>query len=223
MATAKEQVQTKMTIGPVRFSYAFLYKPRPGKKPGQKAKYTSAILIPKTDAKIVEPVTNLLKILLAQAKQLHGGKLPPGFKKPWKDGDAVDDDGDRVHDDVYAGMFFFNASGDNAPGVLKRIKKDGKIVNVEIEEDRRDKEIYSGMWGYVAVNFYIYGKPGDEFSGIGVGLNHVLKTKDDTRLSGNGSAEDAFNELDIPATELLGSDDDDDLLGGNADEDDLLG
>lgn len=55
-------------------------------------------------------------------------------------------------------------------------------------------DFYSGCWGAAVVNFYPYNTSGN--MGVAVGLNNVIKTRDDERLGGGGrTAEADFGDM----------------------------
>ncbi|MBR5878844.1 MAG: DUF2815 family protein, partial [Akkermansia sp.] len=69
-----------------------------------------------------------------------------------------------------------------------RVLDAGKVVEALDSED-----FYSGCWGAASVNFFPYDSNGNK--GVGVGLNNVIKTRDDERLSGGSSAEADFGDM----------------------------
>ena len=115
-----------------------------------------------------------------------GGKEPKKLDLPLRDGDT-----DKEDDDVYADHFFINAKATTRPGVIDRDKS--PIVDEE--------EMYSGVWAVVSVTFFPYDVSGNR--GVAVGLNNVMKYKDDTRLGGRSSAESDFAEIDTEDDEDL--------------------
>ena len=58
-----------------------------------------------------------------------------------------------------------------------------------------EDEIYSGMWALVSVTFFGYDVSGNR--GVAVGLNNVMKYKDDERLGGRSSADSDFADIDM--------------------------
>jgi hypothetical protein len=190
-----EQANTKLTIGEVRFSYLTVFEPRTA--PGNtQAKYSATLLIPKSDTKTITAIVTMVKRLAGEAQQKNGGKLPPGFKNPMRDGDEKDPlTGNFVHNDEYRGHYFLRANSVQKPSVVDTSRQ--PIMDAT--------KAYSGMWGYAALNFFVYlPRPGVPSSGIGVGLNHVMKTKDDTPFAGRESAEDAFKDVQITGDSLAG-------------------
>jgi hypothetical protein len=55
------------------------------------------------------------------------------------------------------------------------------------------EDFYSGCWGAVTLNFFPYDSKGNK--GVGAGLNNVIKTRDDERLSGGSSADADFGDM----------------------------
>jgi hypothetical protein len=178
-------MDTKKTIGPVRFSYAFVWKPK--KNDDGTEKYSVSILWSKKDTKITKMVKAGIKAAIeadANGKRKLKGRTK-GIKDPLRDGDI-----DREGDGAYEGMYFMTANSDRPPGIVKytgRGEEPEKIVD--------EREFYSGCHGYVSVNFFAFNEKGN--SGIAVGLNHIMKVKDGDPLSGGGTAEAAFADIEI--------------------------
>ena len=84
-------------------------------------------------------------------------------------------------------MYYFNCSSNNAPGV--RVKDElGSVVEALDEGD-----FYSGCYGAVTVNLFPYAASGN--TGVGVGLNNVIKLRDGEKLAGGRSADADFADL----------------------------
>ena len=176
---------TQITIGPGRFSYAWVFKPK--KNDDGTEKYSVSFLWPKTDKKTTAAVKKAIEAAIeadANGKRKLKGKTK-GIKLPMRDGDT-----DREGDGAYEGMYFFTANSSTQPGIVDRDKQ-------EILDPRDFK---SGDHGYVAVNFYAFGEKGN--LGIAVGLNHIMKSKNGVALTGSGqTAESAFEDIEIEDTE----------------------
>ena len=71
--------------------------------------------------------------------------------------------------------------------------------------------VYSGCYGKVTLNLYPYSKAGN--TGIGVGLNNVLKTRDGDNLGGRVSGEVDFADEFNDDTSFPGFSEEEDLLG----------
>ncbi len=178
----KEQSLTKVTTGKVRLSYASVWHPTAVEEGGEK-QYSSALLISKDDTLTLGRIQKAVDHLTAEAKKKYGGKLPPKFKLPLRDGDD-----EKPDDDNYGGMMFLNAKSKNRPGIVgleKDTKGDYKPIT---DED----EVYSGCFARVSLNLYLYDTKGNK--GIGVGLNNIQKVKDGDPLAGKSRPEDDFAE-----------------------------
>lgn len=188
MAVSTNQT-TKVVTGEVRLSYAHLFEPHAVEE-GQQAKYSTAILIPKSDKKTIARIEKAIEaaIQAGRSKLEKNGKIPANLKKPLRDGDE-----ERPDQEEYAGHYFLNASSLTRPGVVD--KHLNKIIDSE--------EVYSGCYARVSINFYAFSVSGNR--GIACGLNNVQKLRDGDYLGGRSRAEDDFDVVE--------SDDDDDLLG----------
>lgn len=176
----KKISDTSARLGEVRFSFAYVFNPRKNKE-GEEDKYSVCVMIPKSDTATL----NLLKDIIAAAEQKGktskwGGKLPAKRSNPLRDGDE-EEKGEEFED-----MMFFNCSSTKAPGI--RVLDDGKLVEALDEDD-----FYSGCWGAVTVNAFPFDSNGNK--GVGLGLNNLLKTRDDERLAGGSTAEEDFGDL----------------------------
>lgn len=174
----------KVVFGPCRLSYTHLFHPY--SVDGGDGKYQTNVLIPKSEKKTVEA----LKKAIETAKGMGvtgkwGGKEPKKLDEPLHDGDDKDDE-------VYRDNYYVNAKCKTHPGVTDR--HHNPITDEE--------EMYSGVWAYVSVTFFPYDTNGNR--GIAVGLNNVMKFKDDDSLGGRASADSDFSEI-------KDDDDDDDL------------
>lgn len=172
---------TNIRIGEVRFSYAHVFEPRQSDNGGD-AKYSVCVLWPKTDKAITDLVNKAINEAKEKGKTSKwGGKIPANCKSPVRDGDI-----DREDDPTYEGMYFLNCSSKTKPGV--RVLENGKVVEALDTED-----FYSGCRGAVTINFFPYDSSGNK--GVGVGLNNVIKTRDDERLAGGATADQDFSDL----------------------------
>lgn len=173
-------METSKTLGPGRFSYAFVWKPKTNDDGTEK--YSVAFLWPKTDKKttrmVKEGITAAIEADQNGKKKLKG--KTKGLKLPLRDGDEA-----REGDGAYEGMYFITANSDTQPGI---VDKNGKPIT-----DQR--KFYSGCEGYISVNFFAFNNKGN--AGIAVGLNHVMKSKDGEPLSGGPTIEHAFKGITI--------------------------
>ena len=171
-------------IGPVRFSFLNVFEPRAMPNSDDK-KYSVCCMIPQSDKKLMNAVQS--DIQEAVKVSLENNKFPkskvPMLKYPLRDGTAECKTGQRGAE--FDGFSFFNCTSKNMPG----------IVDADRNPILDPNEFWSGCWGYVDVNFFGYNTSGNV--GIGVGLNNIMKWKEDERLDGRKSADAAF--ADVPA------------------------
>lgn len=173
---------TSMVIGPVRLSYTHLFQPYAMPGSTEPGKYMTVVLIPKGEKKVLEAIDKCMEAAKrAGITSKWGGREPKSLDTPLRDGD------DR-EDEVFHGHYYFNAKCKTRPGVVDKHR--APIVDEE--------EIYSGVWAYVSVSFFPYDV--NVKRGIAVGLNNVMKFKDDDRLGGRSSAESDFADID-PVTD----------------------
>lgn len=173
-------MSTQITTGKVRLSYAHLFE-AVAIQEGQPKKYSTAILIPKTDKATLKAIENAVKAASEKDKAKWGGKIPTGptFKLPLRDGDE-----EKPDDENYEGMMFLNASSTKMPKVVDRNKQE--ILDSE--------EVYSGCFARVVLNFYGFNV---QSKGIAAGLQAVQKLEDGDRLGGGGvDIDTAFGDLD---------------------------
>lgn len=177
--------QTKVITGEVRFSYAHVFEPS-SMNEGETKKYSVALIIPKKDKATVAKIEKAIASALEAGKSKFGGKIPPVWKNPLRDGDL-----ERPDDAVYENAFFINANSTTKPGV----------VDEDVQAIIDPSEFYSGCYGRASINFYAFNVSGNK--GVAAGLNNLQKLKDGDRLSGGPSATDDFGSEDF------GSEDDD--------------
>lgn len=151
---------------------------------GQEAKYSCQVMIPKEDTETIKLMKQAMKNVFEKAKsdKLKGVKTP---KTSLRDGDEeTNDDGESK----VPGHYFINVSSNKKPVVVKR--KNG--VNVETEDPN---DIYSGVYGYVSMNFYAYNTNGNK--GISAGLNNILTTGKGEMFGGGTTVAEDFGDLEI--------------------------
>jgi len=177
---------TTLRVGEVRFSYVYVMAPHKSAQDG-KEKYSIQILLPKDDRLAKAMIDSAVEAAVENGiTSKWNGKRPVAakLKLPVRDGDEEYPD-----DPTYHNMWFFNATAnaDRRPGVC--ILEMGELV-APMEMD----DIYSGCWGAAVINFYPYSVSGN--TGVAVGLNNVIKTRDDERLGGGKrSVETDFGDL----------------------------
>lgn len=167
---------TKVVTGKVRFSYAYVWESR-AMEGSDRAKYSVSILIPKTDSATLSRVKEAIDTALKEGIAKLGGKIPPTWKNPLRDGDT-----ERPGNPEYAGHMFVNANSDNRPG----------IVDANLNPIIEKEDFYSGCYGRASISFYVYNKNGNK--GVACGLNNLQKLADGERLAGGSSAEEDFGQ-----------------------------
>lgn len=179
-----KKTDTNIRIGECRFGYVNMLTPKANK--AGEMKYSLQILIPKANTQAKQFIDEAIEA--AKQKGVYtrwNGKMPvpAKLKLPLRDGDEEYPD-----DDTYKGMWFMNASSSekNKPGV--RVLENGQMYEALDTDD-----CYSGMWGAVTVNMYPFNNDGS--TGIAVGVNNLLKTRDGDRLAGGTSADSDFADL----------------------------
>lgn len=183
-------IGTKVVFGPCRLSYVYVFeKYNPENKPDG-GKYMASVLIPKTEKQTLAAVRKAIEEARREAVvKKWGGKEPKKIDLPLRDGD------DREKDiEDYEGHFYLNAKTSTRPGL---VGKDRQPITDE-------EEIYSGVWAYVSVSFFGYSASGN--TGVGCGLNNIMKFKDGDRMGGWVSPGSDFEGVDPEADT-----DDDDL------------
>ncbi len=173
MANRNNTVQTRFTTGKARLTYAFLWKPRNSSEDGddQKGKkFSTSLLIPKTDQQTLDRFNLALQhaLALGQQKGFWGAALPSNFKVPLRDGDAEC----AEKGEEYAGHWFLNASSTRRP----------QIVDINRNDIWEEGDVYSGCYARVCINLFPFNQRGNR--GIGCGLEAVQKICDGEALGG---------------------------------------
>ncbi|CAM4182895.1 DUF2815 family protein [Paenibacillus alkaliterrae] len=178
---------TKVVTGTVRLSYTHVFTPQ--SIDGGDEKYSTAILIPKSDKVTLQKIKAAVDAAKEQGKSKWGGKIPANAKTPLRDGDE-----ERPDDEAYAGHFFLNASSKNKPGVAKKVGRtpEGKPKFAEITDTT---EVYSGCYAKVSLNFYPFDAKGNR--GVAAGLNNIVKVQDGDFLGGRSSLNDDFSDTEF--------------------------
>lgn len=153
----------KVVTGEVRLSYVNLFEPKAIAE-GQTPKYSTTLLIDKSDKATVKLIENAIQDVIANSQDILKGTK--GLKTPLRDGDEEKDSLE------YENHFFMNASSKQAP----------MVVDEDRQEVINSREVYSGCYGRVSMNFFAYNQAGNK--GVGVALNAVQKTRDGESLGG---------------------------------------
>lgn len=160
-----------------RFSYVNLVEAKlaPG---ATTPKFGMSVIIPKSNKKTIRAIEDAISAAEEAGRDKFGKKWV-AKKLPLRDGDK------EREDEAYADSFFLNANSNNRPG----------MVDKKVQPILDPKEIKSGDWGNVSLNFYPFNVNGN--AGIAVGLNHVQKVKDGEPLGSVSNAQDDFDEVEF--------------------------
>lgn len=169
-----------------RISYAHVWEPaRIAKDPKSPLKYSLSVIIEKSDKEQIDRITKAINAAYAigmastKATQSLKGIDPKRMEMPFKD---ADQDFKKKDDEVYKGKYFISCKSDTQPRVLD-----------ERKEEMIDKtKFYSGCYAYVSINFFPFNNVA---SGIGAGLNNIMKIADGVALGGKQSAEVDFADI----------------------------
>ncbi len=172
------------TISEVRLSYCNLFKPVA--RPGQDAKYSSTLLIPKANAAAKAALDQGINAAIEKGVGAKwNGQRPPRIDICLHDGDGPRPSDGAPYGPECRGMWVLTASAseDHKPFVV-----DGSL-NPIIDP----RAMYSGVWANVCVSFYAYNSNGKK--GIGCGLIGVQKLRDDEPLGSTVTAESVFSAI----------------------------
>jgi hypothetical protein len=165
---AVKSTKIKFVTGKVRFSFAHVFEP--AETLNGTMKYSSMILIPKSDKDTITRFNKAFEECKAANANYFGGTVPKVLKGGLRDGAT------EREDDLYADYYFINASGNEKPGV----------VDADLNPIIDPSEFYSGCYGRASITFYPYDVSGSK--GIAAGLNNVQKLEDGEKFNGATSA-----------------------------------
>lgn len=177
---------THVVTGKARLSYAHLFQPFANNQ-GQEPKYSTTILVPKTDTQTKALIDAAVEAAKAAGASKWGGAIPPQLNICVHDGDgARPSDGVPFGEECH-GHWVFTASSKQPP----------KVVDTQLQPILDPNEMYSGCYARVSVDFFAYNSNGRK--GIGCGLQNVQKLADGAPLGNRTSAEDDFGAPAAPA------------------------
>jgi hypothetical protein len=178
---------TNVTTGKVRLSYAHLFQPYAA-KPGQEAKFSTTLLIPKSDVATKQRIDVAIQAAIeAGIPKAWGGIRPPQLAIPIHDGDGPRPSDGMPFGEECRGHWVMTASS----------KQQQAVVDLGLNPIIDQSEVYSGMYARVNVNFFPYN---NTKKGIGCSLGPVQKLEDGEPLGGGRiSPEQAFG-APIPPT-----------------------
>lgn len=176
-----------ITIDNVRLSYCNLFQPRaPYNNPNGDPKFSCTILVPKTNTEAKAKIdASIQQAIEAGVSKTWGGVRPPQPNICVHDGDGVKPSDGSPYGEECKGMWVFTASS--------KADRPPFVVDGQVQKIIDPTQVYSGMWANVNVTFFAYNSAGKK--GIGCGLNGVQKLRDDTPLSGQVTAEEAFKPV----------------------------
>lgn len=177
---------TSVTTDRVRLSYVHLFQPY-ANQPGQEPKYSTTILIPKSDTATMQRVNAAIEAAIQKGvATAWSGARPPQPAIPIWDGDGVRKNGDPFGPEC-KGHWVLTASS----------KQLQSVVDLQMNPIIDQTQVYSGMFARVHLNFFPYANSGNR--GVGAGLGPVQKVSDGEPLGGKISAEQAFGGSPAPA------------------------
>ncbi|RAK21114.1 uncharacterized protein DUF2815 [Anoxybacillus vitaminiphilus] len=178
------QNPTRVVTGEVRFSYVNLLKPRENQFGGE-PKYSVTILLPKSDVMTKQKIDAAIQAAKEIGKQkCWSGVIPPVVAIPIYDGDGVRPSDGMPFGEECKGHWVFTATS--------KVDQPPKIVDIHLNPIMDPTEIYSGMYGRIAVNFAPYNQAGKKGIGCYISTN-VQKTRDGEPLGAAApAAEDDF-------------------------------
>lgn len=172
---------TKVVTGKVRLSYCHLFEAYANAEHGGDPKYSTVILVPKTDKATINKIKAAQQAALELGKSSKfNGSIPKMWKNTFRDGD---EEADLDKNPEYAGHMFMTVSNKTKPGVV-----DGQL-NPILDQT----ELYSGCYARVSINAFAFNVSGNK--GVSFGLNHVQKLGDGEPLGSFTKPEDDFDEV----------------------------
>lgn len=170
--------KTKVITGTnIRLSYFHGWEPVSIN--GGAEKYSTAVLIPKSDKKTIDAIEKAIDAAIEEGIAKFGGKKPnkASIKLPLRDGDIERDD------EAYKGHYFINANSTTPP----------QIVDQRVQSILERSQVYSGCYARVSINFYAFNSNGNK--GVAAGLGNIQFVRDGEPLGGQVSASDEFETL----------------------------
>lgn len=177
----QQAISTEVVTGEVRLSYVHLCQP--SARPGQDPKYSTTILLPKSDVATKQRIDAAINAAIQQGvAEKWNGVRPPVLAIPIHDGDGTRPSDGMPFGAECKGHWVFTASA-NAT-------RQPEVVDLNMNPIINQTEIYSGMYARVAIRFFPYHNNGKK--GVGCGLGPVQKMRDGEALAGGMSAAQAF-------------------------------
>lgn len=182
----KELMPTLGIVGPCRFSYMHVFRPRKNELSNEE-EYSVVLLIPKEpNEKCPDPKENIDGVakMIKQAAAFKFGEAEKKYDRPMKDGDA---EGPNGEDPKHPGYWYLRAkAGVDYPPVLIGGDREKVVGGWE-----------SGDWGKAKVNFYAYDFKGRK--GVSCGLRAIQFLYHDERFGAVTDPVSVANEFDTVA------------------------
>lgn len=177
-------MSTRIVTGEARFSFVHLLQPRESQYGGE-AKYSVTVLVPKTDTATKARIDAAIEAAKEKGRvEKWNGVIPPVVATPVYDGDGVRPSDGQPFGDECKGHWVFTATS--------KVTEPPKIVDANINPIIDATEVYSGMYGRIAVNFAPYANAGKKGIGAYIATN-IQKTRDGEPLGATDpSAESDF-------------------------------
>jgi hypothetical protein len=176
------QNPTRVVTGEVRFSYVNLLKPRASQFGGEE-KFSVTILVPKSDIATKQAIDAAIEAAKEIGKkEKWNGVIPPVLAIPIHDGDGVRPSDGMPFGEECKGHWVFTATS--------KADQPPKIVDINLNPILDPTEVYSGMYGRIAVNFAPYNSAGKKGIGVYISTN-VQKTRDGEPLGASAPAAEA--------------------------------
>ena len=175
---------TRIITGEVRFSFVNLLRPRENQYGGE-PKYSVTILVPKTDVQTKQNIDNAIEAAKQLGKSKHwNGVIPPMVAIPVYNGDGVKPSDGMPFGEECKGHWVFSAS--------TKVDQPPKVVDLQANPIMDATQVYSGMYGRIAINFGPYAQAGKKGIGAYISTN-VQKTRDGEPLG--ASAPEATSDF----------------------------
>lgn len=173
------QVVTTVTTGEARLSFVHLFQAH-ANKPGQEPKFSTTILIPKSDTATMQRIYAAIESAIQKGVQTAWkGARPPQPKTPIWDGDGVRQNGEPFGPEC-KGHWVLTAGS----------RQQQAIVDANMNPIIDQTQVYSGVYARVNINFFPFDNSGNR--GVGAGLGPVQILRGGEPLGGRISAEQAF-------------------------------
>jgi hypothetical protein len=183
---------TRIVTGEVRFSYVNLLNPRASQQGGEE-KYSVTILVPKSDVATKQRIDAAIAAAVEIGRSKHwNGVVPPMLSTPVHDGDGVKPDG-MPRGEECKGHWVISAS--------TKVDQPPVIVDANLNPIINPTEVYSGMYGKIAINFGAYLNAGKKGIGCYISKN-VQKTRDGEPLG--SSAPDVSSDFGVAPQQPFG-------------------